>query len=531
MTQPYTVRCATLNLLRQLGMTRIFGNPGSTELPLFRNFPSDFEYILGLQEGIVMGMADGYAQATRRASFVNLHSAAGVGHAMANIFTAFKNQTPLLITAGQQARSLLQFDPFLHSNQAVDLPKPYVKWSCEPACAKDVPQALARAYYIAMQEPCGPVFVSIPADDWDVSCEPVTIRHIAFTSRADAGILQQIARALVGAQSPALVVGTGIDRSGAWQAVAQLAEQQQTRVFVAPMSGRCGFAEDHPLFSGFLPALRERIVQQLTGHDVVLVLGAPAFTYHVEGFGPHVPEGCQLFQLTDDPQVAAWAPVGTAAVGNIRAGVEELLAIANTYPKAVRTTPTLAAKPPTPLPPAQGERMSVAFAMHTLSGIRPRSSIIVEEAPSSRPVIQQYLPIYEAETFYTMCSGGLGHSMPAAVGIALAKPDKKIIAVIGDGSAMYAIQALYSAAQLKLPITFVIINNRRYAALQDFAPVFGYAEGEAVVGTELPQLDFVSLARGMGVEGVQVMQAEHLADTLTKALKHPNPILVEIAVA
>jgi len=531
MTPPYTVRHATLALLRELGMTRIFGNPGSTELPLFREFPPDFEYILGLQEGIVMGMADGYAQASGRASFVNLHSAAGVGHAMANIFTAYKNQTPVVITAGQQARSLLQLDPFLHSNQAVDLPKPYVKWSCEPARAQDVPQALARAYYIAMQEPRGPVFVSIPADDWDVPCEPVAVRDIGFAPRAEARVVQRIAVALAHAQAPALVLGTGVDRSGAWQAVAQLAEQQRARVYVAPMSGRCSFAEDHPLFGGFLPALRERIVQQLTGHDVVLVLGAPAFTYHVEGVGPYVPEDCQLFLFTDDPHAAAWAPVGTAAVGNIRAGVEELLAAAAQYPPVVRAMPAAKAAPPIPEPPQPGERMSTAFVLHTLSGVRSRSSIIVEEAPSARPIMQQYLPMYEAGTFYTMCSGGLGYSMPAAVGIALAQPEKKVIAVIGDGSAMYAIQALYSAAQLHLPILFVIINNRRYAALQEFAPVFGYADGESVAGTELPQLDFVALARGMGVDGLQVRQAENLAEIFKKALTHTAPMLLDIAVA
>lgn len=202
-TATYTVRHAVIAMLRELGMTRIFGNPGSTELPLFRDYPEDFSYVLGLQETVVVGMADGHAQATRNASFVNLHSAAGVGHAMANIFTAFKNRTPLVITAGQQARSLLQFDPFLHSSQAAELPKPYVKWSCEPARAEDVPQALARAYYIAMQEPRGPVLVSIPADDWDKPAEPVTLRHVGFETRPDPRTLELIGQALDAARAPA----------------------------------------------------------------------------------------------------------------------------------------------------------------------------------------------------------------------------------------------------------------------------------------------------------------------------------------
>ena len=170
-TARMTVRKAVFDLLRAFGVTRIFGNPGSTELPLFRDFPRDFRYVLGLQESIVVGMADGYAAASGGPAFVNLHSAIGVGHALGGIFTAFRNQTPLVITAGQQARSILPFEPFLFSEQATNLPKPYVKWSCEPARAADVPLAIARAFHAAMQPPRGPTLVSVPVDDWDRPCE------------------------------------------------------------------------------------------------------------------------------------------------------------------------------------------------------------------------------------------------------------------------------------------------------------------------------------------------------------------------
>src|SRR5688500_18145658 len=185
-----TVREAVVCLLRELGMTTIFGNPGSTGLPLFREFPDDFRYVLGLQESVVVGMADGYAQATGNAALINLHSAAGVGHAMGNIFTAFKNRTPLVITAGQQARSILPYEPFLFSQQATDLPRPYVKWAVEPARGADVPGAIARAYYLAMQPPCGPTFVSIPVDDWDQPAEPVAPREVSRSLRADAVALE-----------------------------------------------------------------------------------------------------------------------------------------------------------------------------------------------------------------------------------------------------------------------------------------------------------------------------------------------------
>ncbi len=526
-----TVRDAVIKFMRHFGMTAIFGNPGSTELPLFRHFPEDFRYVLGLQESVVVAMADGYAQATRKAAFVNLHSAAGVGHAMGSIFTAFKNRTPMVITAGQQARSIMPFDPFLFSAQATELPKPYVKWSCEPARAQDVPLAIARAYYMAMQEPRGPVLVSIPADDWDQPTEWVEPRTVSTETRPEPSVLKSIGDALDASLRPAFVIGASVDRGHAWNEVVRLAEMHNARVWVAPMSGRCGFPEDHPLFAGFLPAMREKIVQNLAGHDMIFAIGAPAFTYHIEGAGPHVPVGATLCQLIEDPTIAAWAPQGTAVVASIRLSVLDLLARPAPAPRA---SPPARAKPPRAEPPQltdASQRMSVAYLLQTLADVRDPASIIVEEAPTARSVMHSYLPILRSETFYTMCSGGLGHSMPASVGIALAKPDSQVIALMGDGSSMYGIQALWSAAQLKLPIVFVIVKNRRYAALQEFASVFGFADTEHVQGTDLPNIDFVSLAKGQGCDGVRVEDAATLRDTLLQALRSPVPILVEVEVA
>ncbi|MGA8784101.1 MAG: benzoylformate decarboxylase [Polaromonas sp.] len=523
-----TVREAVLDLLRAFNMTTIFGNPGSTELPLFLDFPQDFRYVLGLQESVVVGMADGYAQATHNAAFVNLHSAAGVGHAMGNIFTAHKNRTPMVITAGQQARSILPFEPFLFSSQATELPKPYVKWSVEPARAEDVPLAIARAYYIAMQQPRGPVLVSIPADDWARSCEPVLPRRVSSETRPEPRVLAAIGDALDAARRPAFVVGAAVDRDQAWDDVVRLAERHNAAVWVAPMSGRCSFPEDHRLFAGFLPAMREKIVALLAGHDLIFALGAAAFTYHVEGTGPHLPAGAELVQLIEDPNIAAWAPEGTSAVGGVRLGVQDLLARPVPPALALRELPQ-SRTPRSRVEPSQ--LMSVAFVMQTLAEVRDAHSIVVEEAPSSRPAMQAYLPILHSETFYTMCSGGLGHAMPAAVGVALARPDKKVIGLLGDGSSMYSIQALWSAAQLKLPITFIILKNRRYAALQEFAPTFGFKPGDALQGTDLPELDFLALARGQGCEAVNVHDAALLASMLRDALQSLRPILVEVDVA
>ena len=521
-----TVREAVLKLLRDFRMTTVFGNPGSTELPLFLDFPDDFTYQLGLQEAVVVGMADGYAQATRNAAFINLHSAAGVGNAMGAIFTAYKNCTPLVITAGQQARSILPFDPFLFSAEAATLPKPYVKYSVEPARAEDVPQAIARAYYMAMQQPRGPVLVSIPADDWAKPCDFVEPRQVSTALGPEPDLLQTIGDALDASQRPAFVVGPAIDRDQAWDQVIELAERHNARVWTAPMCARGAFPGDHPLFAGYLSAEREKIVNALAGHDFIFVIGAAAFIYHVEGWGPHIPQGATLAHMTDDPTMAAWAPVGTSMVCNIRLGIDGLLARAAPPPRsapAPRQSPPRA-EPETPV-------MSVAYLLQTLDEVRDPATVIVEESPSARPVMHRYMPIYQKETFYTMASGGLGFGLPAAVGVALGKPGQRIIGLVGDGSSMYSIQALWHAVQLKLPITFIIINNQRYAALQEFAPTFGFEPNSDLEGCDLPGIDFVSIANGMGCEGVRVTEAGQLHDALRSALQSPGPILVEVQVA
>ena len=324
-TASFTVRDATIALLRSLGMTTIFGNPGSTELPLFKHWPADFRYILGLQEASAVAMADGYAQATRNAAFVNLHSAIGVGHALGSIFTAARNQTPLVISAGQQARAMLSLEPYLSAREAPEFPKPYVKWSCEPMRAQDVPAALARAYYFAMQKPCGPTFVSIPVDDWEVEAEPVAPRQVSIEFAPDPAALQCVADALNSSQRPALIVGPGVDRDGAWDIAVALAERTQSAVWASPMSARASFPEDHPLFAGFLPPVRRLLAEKLAGHDVVVVLGAPIFTYHIHTGGPIVPEGTQLYQIIDDPEMASWSPVGASVLSTMKLGLAQLL--------------------------------------------------------------------------------------------------------------------------------------------------------------------------------------------------------------
>ncbi len=237
-TKQATVRDRVFDLFRAFGMMTIFGNPGSTELPMFRDFPADFRYVLALQEIVAVGMADGYAQATRNGGLVN-SSATGLGHALGAVFTAYENQTPLVITAGQQARSILPFEPFLFAERAAEFPRPYVKWSCEPAWAEDVPAAIARAYYTAMQLPRGPTFVSIPVDDWDRFCEPVEPRRLSTAVRGDPELLAEAAEALAACTRPAFVVGAAVARDDAWGELVALAERRADRPRLPDALRRC----------------------------------------------------------------------------------------------------------------------------------------------------------------------------------------------------------------------------------------------------------------------------------------------------
>lgn len=520
MTGVTTVRQATMALLDTLGMTTVFGNPGSTELPMFRDFPPHFRYVLGLQEAVVIGMADGYAQATRTAAFVNLHSAAGVGHGLGNLFTAFRNQTPLVVTAGQQARSILPFDPFLFAERATEFPRPYVKYAIEPARAEDVPTAILRAWHIAMTPPCGPVFVSVPVDDWDRPCDPVPVTTMSQQVCGDPAMLAQVAHALHGAQRPALVVGAGVARDDAWHATLSLAEAHNAGVFVAPMAARNAFPEHHRLFQGFLTAFREQIVRALDGYDVIVVLGAPVFTYHAEGAGPHVPPGATVWQLVDDPAAASALPIGTAIVTSLKPALAALLS---------GSAPARPAPPVRAIaPPPSGGPLRADQALALLAARRPAGSVVVEEAPSHRGTMHAHLPMIEPDTFYTTASGGLGHGLPAAIGVALGRPGTRVIALLGDGSSMYAIQALWSAAALALPISFVVMNNRRYQALHSFGKMFGLHN---LQGIDLAGLDFVRLAEGQGVAAQRVTTIDELARALDHSFATKQPTLIEVDLA
>jgi benzoylformate decarboxylase len=520
-SKPISVKDATLDLLRAFGIKKVFGNPGSTELPFLSDWPHDIDYVLGLQEASVIGMADGYAQATRNAAFVNLHSAAGVGNALGNVYTAHRNQTPMVITAGQQARSLLPLQAFLQAERASEFPRPYVKFSVEPARAEDVPAAIARAYYVAMQPPCGPTFVSVPIDDWTHQSQPVEARSVSRELGPDPDAMRVLAAAFAKSKRPALVVGPAVDRAHAVDLMVQVAEKAKAEVWVSPFSSRCSFPERHPQFAGFLHASPGQLSDALREYDLVVVIGAPVFTFHVEGRAAIFDGTPPIFQVTDDPTAAAVTPTGTSIIATMKPALTMLLEF---LPKIKREGFRDRALLPAP---KAVDPIPAEFLLHTLSTLMPIDAVVVEEAPSHRPHMHQYLPMRGQDSFYTMASGGLGYGLPASVGIALGRPDIRTVCIVGDGSAMYSIQALWTAAQRKLPLTVIVINNAGYGAMRSFSQVM---QVRNVPGLDLPGIDFVQIALGMGCDAVRVSKASELRGALARGLAHDGVSLIEVMV-
>ncbi len=527
-----TVREAALEVFRAHGMTTIFGNPGSTELPMLTELPDDFRYVLGLQEAAVVGMADGYAQATGRPALVNLHTAPGVGNAVGALVNASANASPLVITAGQQVRPMINLEAMLANSDATVLPRPTVKFSAEPSRPGDVPAVLARAIHIATTPPRGPVFVSIPMDDWDVAIDPVRDpaalvagRRVHHRAAPDPAGLDAIVAALEGARAPALVVGGDVDATGGFHDAVALAEHLDAAVFGPPADGRVGFPQTHRLFQGLLPMAIAPVADTLEPFDVVLVLGTPVFRYYPYAPGRFLPEGTTLYHVTADPDQAARAPMGDALVADPTLTLRALLERVGPAP-AFRQAPPVA-RAAAEVQPAGDGLLSADEVFATLAAEWPEHAVLVNESPSNRAAQQARLPLARPGSFYFTTSGGLGFGLPAAVGIALADPSRPVLAAIGEGSMQYAIQALASAAALQVPVTVLVLDNREYAILKWFA----HRENTPKVpGLDLMPIDHLALARGYGVPAESVTTTGELAAALRRGFAGPGPRLVHVPI-
>jgi benzoylformate decarboxylase len=510
-------------------MTTMFGNPGSTELPMLHEFPEDFRYVLGLQEAVVVGMADGYAQASARPTLVNLHTAPGVGNAMGAIFNAQANKSPLVLTAGQQVRPMITLQANLTNREATRLPYPFVKWSFEPPRAEDVPAALARAIHTASLPPRGPVFVSVPMDDWavEIADEDGVGRMVerSVSGRAlDPAAVASLATRLAAAANPALVVGPDVDASGAWDAAVALAERQRLPVWAtpAPGGGRIGFPEGHPNFRGTLPPAIGPLAEALDGYDLVLVAGSSVFPYYPYIPGPPLPRGTSLVGITADPDEAARAPMGDAIVADVRLTLEALV---DAVPESDRPAPQPLGPPEAP---PESDPLSPSTVYAALAGVLPDDAIVVLESPSSTMALRNQLRLSRPGSYYFGAGGGLGFGLAAAVGVQLAQPSRPVVCVLGEGSVQYAVTGLWSAVAYSVPVTFLVLRNEEYAILKWFAEIESVS---GAPGLDLPALATAEIASGYGLRSRRVGGLEELRAELAAAIGSEAPELVEVDVA
>jgi benzoylformate decarboxylase len=522
-----SVREVAFELFRRHGMTTIFGNPGSTELPMLAEFPDDFRYVLGLQEAVAVGMADGFAQASGRPTHVNLHTAPGVGNGMGAIFNAQANHSPLLVTAGQQVRAHITMQANLTNRDATRVVHPFVKWSFEPPRAQDVPHALARAIHTASLAPKGPTFVSLPMDDWNEEADPESGRAIERVSEPRMGpdpvAIESLAQRLGSASNPVLVAGPDIDAAGAWDDAVALAERQKLPVFAspAPGGGRLGFPEGHPLFQGVLPPAIGPVTETLKGRDLILVVGSSVFPYYPYIPGPLLPEDASLVAITSDPDEAARAPMGDVILADVALALRALL---EQVGEANRPEPD-----PLPEPGAGDESDPLTSTMvhNTLAQVFPDDGIVVLESPSSTLALRNQLRLSRPGSYYFGAGGGLGFGLAAAIGVQLAQPDRPVVCVLGEGSAQYAITGFWTAAAYDVPVTFLILRNEEYSILKWFADV---EEVTGAPGLDLPALEVAKVAEAYGVPSRTVSGRDELHSALESAIGSSKPELVEVPV-
>jgi len=541
-----------LDLLFQEGVEVIFGNPGTTELPLLSELRRDgrIRYVLALQEAAAMAMADGYARAGSRLGVVNLHAAPGLGNAMGMLFDAAKGGTPLLVTAGQQAQGFGVTEPNLQADLAT-LARPFVKWSTEVRSAAELPRVIHRAVKVALAPPQGPVFVSLPVDVLNETSDvPLgTPTRVASDLAGDAGAIRRAAATLAAARRPVIVAGDAVVQRGAEAELGALAEALGCPVYLECEASSLPMPPAHPLFAGALARSAGPIRSMLEGHDLLLSIGADLLTLSLPYGEDPVPLALRMIHLDldpwqlgknypadpailADPKTAlpllraaldeAMGPPGREAAGQRRAAVgaqheEERVALQERARRQSEETPLL------PL-----------AAMVAIAESLPEDAIVVEEAVSSVPGLLESLRLRVPNSFFGLRGGGIGWGLPAAAGIALARAHQPVVALIGDGSAMYTIQALWTAAHERLGIVFVILNNRSYRILKQRHRLGDDVQSrDDLPGMDLmdPPIDFVGLAHSLGLAAMRANTAEDLRICLVEGLRSRLPLLIDVNLA
>ena len=542
-------RAAFVQLLASEGIEVMFGNPGTTELAIMQALgeQSSIRYVLGLQEAVVVAMADGYARASGRLAACNVHVAPGLGNAMGSLYNAKFYGSPVLLTAGQQEQGFGLTEPLLY-DPLVPIAQPCVKWATEVTRIEDLPLIVRRAAKVALTPPTGPVFISLPGDILDASAaldlgKPTRVDAINRPSDATLSVL---ADTLLSAQSPIIIAGHELGTADAFGEAAALAEVLGAPVYQQSVPSAVHFLTDHPAYMGPVTRSQPQVRATLEAHDLLILLGADQLRMSVFHRTDPVPPGMRMVQISE----RAWElgknyPVEMALNANVRETLTALLPILRARQDAEarqRAEHRLASLAPRNW---QAKRQREVEEVGRLIQTAPRDprvmtlklvenlapdAVLVEEGLTSTASLLNVLPLRERRAFFGLASGGIGFAMAGAIGISLALPGRPIVAVIGDGSALYTIQALWTAAHLKLPITYVIANNRSYRILKDRMKALRGAEFYQGMDFLDPPFDFVGLARSMGVSAARIDSPDALAIALREAQAAGEPRLLDVSV-
>jgi benzoylformate decarboxylase len=543
---------AFLELLKQEGVEILFGNPGTTELPLMDALAveNELRYVLALQEASVIGMADGYAQASGKLAVVNLHVTPGLGNAMGMLYDAQKAGSPILVTAGQHDQDFNTTEPILWA----DLPpiaRPLVKWSAEVHRLADLPRLVHRAAKTALAPPTGPVFLSLPGDILKAEGEIDLLAptRVAAQMRGDPAAVKQAAAILAEAKRPLIVAGDAVARSKAHAELIELAELLGAPVYSELVPSTASFPASHPLFRGAMTRMQGPIRKTLEQYDVLFSVGGDLFTLSLPSDIEPMPAGLTLIHLDTDPwelgknyppQVAILGDPKTtlpditdalrkAVSSGARGAARERLDAAKAATLAERDALKAKARATAGQTPVQPLSL-----LNAIGEMLPKDAVVIDETISSGAGIRSLIRSDDPQSFYGLRGGGIGWGLPAALGVKLALPDRPVLALVGDGSAMYTCQALWTAAHERIAAVFVILNNSSYRILkQRLVAQRGLAaQVDRFVGMELtdPAIDYVSLARSLGVAAERAASVHDATDLIAKGLKSDAPLLIDVPV-
>lgn len=548
-TNEISGRGAFIELLKSEGVTQMFGNPGTTELPIMHALTDhpDMGYTLALQESLVIAMADGYVRASGKLAACNVHVAPGLGNAIGTLYTANVSGTPLIVTAGQQEQGHGLTEPLLYA-PLVPIAAPVVKWAVEVTQLADLPRIMHRAAKVAMTAPTGPVFISLPGDILNAfgAIDLGESTRVDTAVRPSDAALRDLAEQLLAAEKPVMLAGHEVVTSDAFAEVAALADALGVPVYQQTVVTGAHFPSEHPLFLGQLSREQPRVRKLLDPYDTLICIGSDVLRMSVYSETDPLPPGTKVIQLG----LRDWEMgKNYAADLAIRADVKETLKVltpliveiggAKRKARNAATVQALASKNWSAQRAARRKAAAEKAAVKPLTGdwlmmklceLLPDDGIVVDEGITTAGALNTYLAYRDRYTYFGNVSGGIGWGIAAAVGVQLAQPKRRVVAIIGDGSAMYSIQALWSAANQKLPVVFVLCNNGGYRIIKQRLKLFH--GNETFIGMDFkdPPIDATLLAKGFGLQAHRVDDAAGFENRFKAALSGNEPVLIEVMV-